>query len=140
MSPTIIVVPGATQPPIFYQPFIEALQKEGFSAKVVSLPSTGADHMMETFDEDVTAVQRTVVGVLEEGLEVVVVMHSYGGIPGSAAMRDLGKAQRTKAGKAGGVVRLVYAASFLLREGDAMPGKGDYESMRAGSVIDEKVS
>lgn len=45
-----------------------------------------------------------------------------------------------KDGKKGGVKRLVYVSSWALREGEALPSKGDLEGMRSyGESFDEKV-
>ena len=78
---------------------------------------------------------------MEDGFEVVVLMHSYGGQPGSAAMKGLGVKERARGGKKGGVSRLVYVASYALRVGEAVLGKGDLETMRSfGESFDEEVS
>jgi len=82
-------------------------------------------------------VRKVVGGLVDEEIDVVVLMHSYGGIPGSAALKGLGE----KEGKEGGVVRLVYVASLALREGEKMPGTGDLEVLRKYAVegLDEEV-
>jgi hypothetical protein len=50
-------------------------------------------------------------------------MHSYGGIPGSAACKGLSKAERKKQSLKGGIVGLVYIASFALDQGVSL---GDF--------------
>jgi microsomal dipeptidase-like Zn-dependent dipeptidase len=47
----------------------------------------------------------------------VVVAHSYGGIPATEALRNLSKSEISKKGGAGGVIRLVYIAAFMVGEG-----------------------
>jgi len=83
----------------------------------------------------------TLSKLLDEGKDAVVLLHSYGGIPGSAALKGLGKAGRAKASKHGGVVRLVYVCSFALREGESMPDAGKIEILRkyASEGLDEEV-
>lgn len=67
-------------------------------------------------------------------------LHSYGGLPGSAAMKGLGTSDRLRDGKKGGVKRLVYVSSYVLMEGEALPGKGDLEKMRTyGKNFNEEV-
>ena len=65
--------------------------------------------------------------VEKEGKEVVVVMHSYGGMPGSAASTGLGKDQRAREDMPGGVVGLIFISGFVIAEGatvaDAQGGK-----------------
>ena len=69
----------------------------------------------------------------------MVLMHSYGGLPGSAALKGLGKAER---GNASAVVRLIYACSFVLGEGESMPGARNVDGLKgmAGDGFDEVVS
>lgn len=60
-----------------------------------------------------------------EGKDVVLVMHSYGGIPGSGAAKGFGKAARKMAGRKGGVIGLVHVSGFVLPEGlSCVDGQG----------------
>lgn len=113
--PTIVIFPGACQTPAHYQPLASALQTANFTVSVVPLPSLGASLGWKDFSEDVTAIRKVVSDLVDEGTEVIVLMHSYGGMPGSAALRGLGVKDRAKAGMKGGVKRLVYVASYALR-------------------------
>ena len=139
-APTIVIVPGACQTPEFYEDLAHSLQHQGFATEVVSTPSVGASPGLLTFAEDVEAVRKTIVRLADQDRDVILLMHSYGGIPASAASQGLGKAERTKAGKAGGIIRLLYVASFALRIGETMPGSGDYDTLETYAVLDEKVS
>jgi hypothetical protein len=51
------------------------------------------------------------------GNDVVVVVHSAGGVTGSEATKNLSKPERENAGKKGGVVRMVYLCAFAAPEG-----------------------
>ncbi|RGP71250.1 hypothetical protein FLONG3_7200 [Fusarium longipes] len=51
------------------------------------------------------------VPLIEEEKDVVVVMHSYGGMYGSQAVQGLSKGERQQAGKKGGVTALVYVSA-----------------------------
>ena len=44
---------------------------------------------------------------------MVLAMNSYGGFPGTEATKGLSKGEREKEGKEGGIVALVYLASFI---------------------------
>lgn len=48
--------------------------------------------------------------------DVVVVYHSYGGIPGGGAAYGLSKTARAKEGKKGVVTGLTYVSGFVIRE------------------------
>lgn len=140
MLSAIVLVPGACQPPIFYLPLAKALQEKGMPTKIVDLPSVGTDRILANFDEDVAAVRNVVFDLIKVNFNVVVAMHSYGGLPGSAAMKGLGEKDRANAGTMGSVVRLVYITSFVLREGEAVTSKDDYTSIEAIAIIDNEVS
>lgn len=84
-QPTIVIVPGACQPPSLYVPFTKALEAQSVPTVVVSLPSVGASPGLKDFAADVPLIRQIVTSLLDKEKDVVVLMHSYGGIPGSAA-------------------------------------------------------
>lgn len=49
----------------------------------------------------------------DEGRDIVIVTHSYGGIPGTEAAKGLAKSDREAEGKKGGVIKLVYLTSIV---------------------------
>ena len=57
---------------------------------------------------------------------MIMVLHSYGGIPGSSAARSFVKKERAERGKEGGVIGVVYRSAWALLAGttvmDAMEG------------------
>jgi pimeloyl-ACP methyl ester carboxylesterase len=63
-------------------------------------------------------------GIVEEladqGKDVVLVTHSYGGVVGTEASKGLSKSERTEAGKDGGLVRLVYLTSVVPTPGNSL--------------------
>ncbi len=138
-SPTIVIVPAACQTPAHYQPLATALQTANFTVAVIPLPSVGASPGLKDFNEDVGAIRKVVSSLADDGIDVVMLLHSYGGLPGSAALKGLGAKQRVKDGRQGGVKRLVYVSSYVLEEGEALPNKGDLDLMRSyGESFDEK--
>ncbi len=139
-TPTILIVPGACQTPEFYQDLAQSLKHGGFATETVSLPSVGVSPGLPNFEKDVEAIRTTITTLTDKDHDIVLLMHSYGGIPASAASQGLGKAERIEAGKKGGIIRLLYVASFALRPGETMPGSGDYDTLETYAEIDEKVS
>jgi hypothetical protein len=71
----------------------------------------------------------------DAGKDVILVMHSYGGVPGSAAAKDLSKEERAKESKPGGIVRLVYLAAFPIEEGVSLDDLGG--SLSSWCQVDE---
>lgn len=56
----------------------------------------------------------------DDGKEVVVVAHSYGGMVGAGAVKGLERIARHKAGKSGGVIMLVYMTAFVAKAGTSL--------------------
>lgn len=110
-KPVIVISPGAWHRPIHYEPLSTALEAQGYEVIVPALPSV--DGSMDTFAEDVHTLRSATESALNENKDVVLVMHSYGGICGSAAVKGLEKTASTKAG----VTHLVYMTAFAIPEG-----------------------
>ena len=92
------------------------------------LPSTGSTSPLTSNEPDVLAVRQVLEELTDAGKEIIVVAHSYGSIPTCEAVQGLGCEERGKLGKAGGVVRLVFIAAWLLRQGESPPDViGGYE-------------
>ena len=53
----------------------------------------------------------------------MLVLHSYGGLPGGAAAYGLSKSERQGQGQAGGVIGLIYLSAFLIEEGGTLASK-----------------
>jgi hypothetical protein len=63
---------------------------------------------MTTSKDAEEARTRYLLPLLEEGKDVIVFVHSYGGVVGGAAAAGLSKSARSVEGKPGGVVGLLY--------------------------------
>lgn len=63
--------------------------------------------------DDAAYVQSITSKLADEGKDILVLTHSYGGIPGTESVKGLSKADREKEGKKGGVVRLLYMTSIV---------------------------
>ena len=57
-------------------------------------PTPCPDPPLDSFDEDVHTIHEAVSQLSSLGKDVLVVMHSYGAVPGTEAMRSLAKAER----------------------------------------------
>jgi hypothetical protein len=68
--------------------------------------------------------------LLDSGTDILLVLHSYGGLPGAAAAKGLSKVEREKEGKQGGVVGLAFITALVAREGDSL------EQMVGGKLHD----
>jgi hypothetical protein len=66
---------------------------------------------------DINAVHTTVQRIAEEGKEMVVLMHSYGGFPGGSGIEGLSYKDRAQAGKTGGVISIIYLTAMPALKG-----------------------
>lgn len=102
------------------------LKERGYESAAVDLPSTFRPPPLQTMDPDTEAVRKEVEAHVSKGKDVVVVMHSYGGYPGSEAMKHFIDNNDGANGR-GRVIRLVYLSAFIPTAGisflDSMGGK-----------------
>jgi len=116
----IILVPGAWMHPSTYETFLTILHNDGSPTSYASYPSLNpVDPLKADVVADSASIcKRVMLPLIEQqGKEVVVVMYSYGGMPGSVASAGLGKIQRAHQEKKGEVVGLVFISGFVLQEG-----------------------
>jgi pimeloyl-ACP methyl ester carboxylesterase len=119
--PSIVLVPGAWTAPKAYHKLIAALEAKAFQVYVPALPTNnGQQPPNSTFDADIQAVRDAVQPLVDAGQEVILLMHSYGGIAGTSAIRNLTRKDRRARDLPGGVVTLIYAAGFMLSEGQTI--------------------
>lgn len=121
-KPTIVIVPGAWQLSSCFAPFADLLRsKGGFETEVVTMPSVGGTQLPLTgLPEDIAAVRAVIQPLIEAGREIVLLTHSAGGISGGGAVKGLDARTRGEAGLAGGVVRIIYMAAFIVPKGSSL--------------------
>ncbi|KAI4267230.1 MAG: hypothetical protein L6R38_008347 [Xanthoria sp. 2 TBL-2021] len=123
--PTIILVHGAYQGPETYSLIIPGLEKAGYSAVAVALPSTHSVPAAPDFSGDVNIIRNIVTSTLATGKDVVLVMHSYGAVPGCEALKGIKQdeaelvTQSNGVMKVGRIVKLAFIAALLFPEGKA---------------------
>ena len=116
-KPLVYVLHGAWHGPSYFETVKAKLHALGYTMACPEQPSTGASPPTKTLYDDAAYVRAELELLIEHGQEVVLVMHSYGGMVGTQAAAGLGKAERTQRGLSGGIVRLFYACAFLLPVG-----------------------
>ena len=118
-KPVLVIVPGAAQTPSHYAYLSHLLLCQGYGVLSALLPTVGATATVTAQDDTDYVRSRMLLPVLDiEKHDVIVVSHSYGGMPASAAVRGLGKADRTAEGKTTSVLGQIFLASILPRGGD----------------------
>ncbi|KAK8038667.1 hypothetical protein PG993_007078, partial [Apiospora rasikravindrae] len=126
--PTFLFVPGAWHKTWIYDPVRADLAARGYPSTAVELASVGAQDPASTgLEQDIAAIRAVLEGLMDAGSELVVVAHSYGGIPAAGAVEGLSCAERAREGKKGGVLMVVHLAAFAAPAGtslrDNLPGR-----------------
>ncbi|KIL90661.1 hypothetical protein FAVG1_06396 [Fusarium avenaceum] len=128
VKPALVIIPGNFSLPRFWSTFQQSAQDKGYLSEVVAL-SSSREHTIDPapgLADDVKQASSVLNKHIDEGKDVVLLMHSYGGMVGTEATRGLSRVEREKAGLKGGIIRLVFLAAIF-----APPGKssrGLYEA------------
>jgi pimeloyl-ACP methyl ester carboxylesterase len=143
-NPTFVLVPGAWHSKTTYDKVVSLLSSQGHKSIAVALPSTSGDKNAGIKD-DIDAVREVIIGEEKKGIDVVVVVHSYGGVVGASAMKDLTTKQNGSGGRVIGFIMLTSGfaqtgASFMEPFGGQPPPfwKKDTESGFATLVGDPR--
>ncbi|KAK7229918.1 hypothetical protein V2G26_002088 [Clonostachys chloroleuca] len=119
-QPSVIVIPGAWHLASCLDPFIETLKAAGFPAEGLTLRSVGdAD---SGISDDEVLIRSRIESRIHAGEDVIVIAHSYAGLPMSAATAGLAKRSRASRGEKGGVLGVVYLAAFVPLDGESVVG------------------
>ena len=122
-KPTIVFVPSFFHTAAHYGPLSRHLQAQSYDNFALRLPSISdrAGTASACMSDDVATVRRLLEALVkEEEEDVVLVMHSYGAVPGCQAVTGFEKSLRDKDGKGGGVVSLVVVCGLLVEEGESI--------------------
>ncbi|KAL8946904.1 MAG: hypothetical protein Q9222_006758 [Ikaeria aurantiellina] len=119
----LVLVHGAWHVPEHYTEFILRLQQAGFEVHCPRLP-TCDEHKRPNTDHsaDVQAIRAQVLSLINEGHNVVMLLHSYGGSVGAEATKGLSLNERAAQGLPNGVSHLIYMCGFMLQPGETVGG------------------
>ncbi|GKU07389.1 hypothetical protein FLAG1_09524 [Fusarium langsethiae] len=112
-KPTIVLAPGAWHLANCYDDLRQELHSRGWKTDSVDYPSVGAEPPTIGLDEDAAAVRNVLQRLADDGEQIVLAVHSYGGLVGANAVKGLGYRQRREQGLPGGVIMYVYMAAFV---------------------------
>lgn len=118
-KPTIILVHGAWHYKECYSDVVPKLEALGFPVVTLDNPSAG-DPLAPglTWQDDMKAIHKIMLPLLDEGKEIFIATHSYGGIPGCASIEGNSIVERAEEGKKGGVKGIIFMSAF------AVPARG----------------
>ncbi|KAG6354637.1 hypothetical protein INS49_004655 [Diaporthe citri] len=116
-QPVFVLAPGAWHTPDCYQLVQDKLHAQGWETRTVAFPSVGAEPPTKGALDDAAAVRAEVQALADQGRQVILVGHSYGGFVICEASKGLGYKQRKAEGKEGGIVLLVFLCAFVVPKG-----------------------
>lgn len=106
-KPTILFVPGAWHSPEGFNVVRSQLKTLGYPTDAVTHASIGEEPPVKSLADDAAILRAAIQKLADEGKQIVVVVHSYGGVVGSCAVEGLGWSQRKSVGKTGGIIQYV---------------------------------
>lgn len=130
-KPSILIVPGSFTPGHAYNNLVEKVAARGYDIRALQMPSVRLEtesptaRMPPSMYEDAAFIASQATALADEGKDVVIISHSYGGVPTTECVKGLAKDARQKLGKQGGIVRLAYMTSLVPALGSS-----------AGNVLD----
>lgn len=131
--PALILIPGAYTPHTVYNSFLPLLSAYGIEVYALPLQSVGrrplpAPHMYD----DAAFIAAEIRKLVDVGKRVVLLGHSYGGVPISQCTKGLTVKERAAEGKKGGIARLVYLTAVVPRPGETASGEAPGDLAGAG--------
>lgn len=124
--PTLLIVHGAWHTPHCFDYFTELLEKRGFEVVRPLLPTCNGDNPpTKTLEDDVQAVRDHAEKLVNDGKDVIAILHSYGGTVGTDALYGLSKSARKGKGLEGGIKDLFYVCAFVNHKDYSLVGMGN---------------
>lgn len=121
VKPDILLVPGAWHTPAAFDLVRDQLTRRGFQSTAVPLLTVGpTDPLNQGVPEDAAAIRAELEKLVDAGKEVMVISHSYGGVPAAAAVEGLNLKDRVAQGQKGGVLMVVHMTSFAAKVGTSL--------------------
>ena len=119
-KPTLIFAAGAWYPHTSFDPIMEKLSD--YRSHSVAFPSIQQATSVVDLQPDIDAVRSIAQQEADAGRNIVVIAHSWAGLPVSSALDGLSKSERERSGQQGGVVKLIFIAAFLPNAGESLIG------------------
>ena len=120
-STLLNVILGAWHSPACWDATRAGLSLYSYPSEAVQLASR--DTAVSSHHEDTAVIRKALEALIVfQWKEVILVMHSYGGLAGTNAVADLDKTTRAAEGKKGGITHCLFIAAFLVPKGDSLLG------------------
>ncbi|CAH0017911.1 unnamed protein product [Clonostachys rhizophaga] len=132
---SILIIPAASALPLTYRMVVAGVSAHGYDIRALHLPSIGLPKgprpgKPPSMYDDAAYISDQVTELANEGHDILLIAHSYGGAPATEAVNGLSKAERKREGKRGGIVGLAYMGCLV-------PGMGEPASSGPWSPLME---
>ncbi|KAK8060979.1 hypothetical protein PG996_010909 [Apiospora saccharicola] len=115
------MVPGAWHTAPAFDLIRQQLTNRGFESVAVPLLTVGpTDPLNQGVPEDAAAIRAQLEKMVDAGKDVMVLSHSYGGVPAAAAVEGFNAKDRAAKGQKGGVVMVLHMTSFAAQVGSSL--------------------
>ncbi|KAI0814271.1 Alpha/Beta hydrolase protein [Xylaria sp. FL0064] len=123
-KPTIVFIPGMFHTPWFFNGLRNHVSRRGYDTEASSLASAGTTVAVakEGLSGDAKHVRSLLTDLIDEGKEIVIVAHSYGGLVASNAVAGLSIQKRSAAGMKGGIILILFLAGIAIPSGHNLMG------------------
>ncbi|KAK5687792.1 hypothetical protein LTS12_028986 [Elasticomyces elasticus] len=134
-SPVLLFVPGAATYPSFYDDLKIHIQSSGIDFHTFKLATVDARQPAASLQNDVDLVRSLLADFCDQGRDIFMMGHSYGGLPMTESARGFTQANRRKAGKEGGIVHLIYITALAPDVGESMESTNASQHGSEGPLI-----
>lgn len=123
--PTLLIVPGSYSSSLVYYDLIKHIQRLYPTVPeplVYDLPSASSGPPLPppTLYDDGAYFAARIFELADTGADIVLFAHSYGGAVAREAVKGHSKEERTRQGKKGGVIRLIYLSAVIPPPGQSL--------------------
>lgn len=117
-KPSFLVITGSFTRPSFYDPVVNAVEAKGYEIRALHSPSVGLETGPRegeppTMFDDAAFIAKETEKLADESKNVILIAHSYGGVPATESTKGLGRGERQAQGKKGGIIRLAYMTAMV---------------------------
>ncbi|KAK4561626.1 hypothetical protein LTR86_004305 [Recurvomyces mirabilis] len=119
-APVLFLVPGAATYPTFYDDFKQHVSSTGLDFHTVQLRTVEARTPAATLADDVELLRSHLADLCEQDREIILMAHSYGGMPMTESAKGFAKVDRQRLGHKGGIVHLIYITAIAAEVGQSM--------------------
>ncbi|KAI0459138.1 Alpha/Beta hydrolase protein [Xylaria acuta] len=117
--PVVVLVPGAFGTPAGFDKMIPHLN--GLQTHPGAYPSCNPpDPMNANCSDDISALRNTLISLLDQQRDLIILAHSYGGVVAGGAAKGLDKDSRKAQGHTSAVVGLIYVVGNITLDGECL--------------------